>query len=308
MDATYQSKFHADLNVALATPAGASLQSHASYQLWSESYFSFQSSPQARSSIAWHAGYLHGIGDHIPNSQWPRTSGRKPFDPTGKGYGPGVRHQFTSPSLAELRRKHPHISMPVVVKAALALFNIRKTGDSHAVFSNVQAGRTAWPFLPPAFSHHGPWNYFDEATDVAGPLLQSVTNFIRKKDEETVLEFLSRLQSDQDNLTEHAHAPWPAIENALDIPVDARTKQQSHRGLMRKVFTTQIFNWIPGMGAQIAAFKEPYSEFKILRAVTRWQVGVILRAGVGGANNDTVFFHLLGDGLATDEMTSMANE
>jgi hypothetical protein len=197
------------------------------------------------------------------------------------------------PVFATLRKQHPDISAPIIVKAALALLNIRRTGTNLAVFSNVQAGRTSWPFLPPSFSQDPTFNHLDEATDVAGPLLQTVTNFIKFSPSETVLQLLRRLQADQENLTQHAHAPWSETEKSLDR---RHPEASTHSGLTRKVFTTQIFNWIPGMGAQIAGEREPFENLKLLASVTRWQVGVIVRAGLGGVENDTIYLALLGDG------------
>ena len=309
MDATYQARFLADLNEALNTSRPQSLRPHASYKLWAESYYSLQATPQARKSVAWHAKYLQGIHSHLKQSQWPQTPlTRQPFDPTGKDYAPGVRHSFLVPDLATLRKQHPDISAPVIIKAALALLNIRRTGTNSAIFSNVQAGRTAWPFLPPSFSQNPSFNSVDEATDVAGPLLQAVTNFIQFSPEETVLQFLRRLQADQVNLTQHAHAPWSEIEKALDRRASTGDEGDQHSGLMRKVFTTQIFNWIPGMGAQVAGTRDPFEHFKLVASVTLWQVGVIVRAGLGGVNNDTVYLALLGDGLSTGEMQGVVEE
>jgi hypothetical protein len=180
MDATYQARFLGDLNEALEPSSRPrSLRSHASYKLWAESYYSLQTTPQARNSIAWHAEYLSDIQNHLKDSQWPPIPlTRGPFDPTCKDYVPGVRHSFVVPDLAALRKQYPDISAPIIVKAAFALLNIRRTGTKSAVFSNVQAGRTAWLFLPPFFSQDPSLNSLDKATGVAGPLLQAVTNYI----------------------------------------------------------------------------------------------------------------------------------
>jgi hypothetical protein len=209
------------------------------------------------------------------------------------------------PDFAALRKQHPDISAPIIVKAALVLLNIPRTGTNSAVFSNVQAGRTAWPFLLSSFSQDPAFNHLDEATDVAGPLLQSVTNFIRFSTSETVLELLRHLQADQEALTQHAHAPWSDIEKSLDR---RHPGASTHSGLMRKVFTTQIFNWILGMGAQVAGEREPFENLELLASVTRWQVGVIVRAGLGCVENDTVYLVLLGDGLDGEGMRGMMEE
>ncbi|RFU24122.1 hypothetical protein B7463_g12216, partial [Scytalidium lignicola] len=289
MDATYLARFQSDLDQALAGAIPQALRPHISYKLWAESYYSFRESPQAMAS-------------------WPPAPERGPFDPSGNGYGQGARHSFEVPDLVMLRKQYPQISVPIIVKAALALFNVYKTGHDHAVFSNVQAGRTAWPFMPGSFSNGSKWGLFDEATDVAGPLLQSVTNLIKVSPDESVIDMLHRLQADQQGLTQHAHAPWPDIERALNKASEATGQAKDHRGSMRKIFTTQVFNWIPGMGAQVAGLREPFANFKIVKSVTRWQVGLIVRAGVGGVKNDQVFLHLFGDGLEDAQMEHMTSK
>jgi hypothetical protein len=300
MDATYTNMFLSNIDQALNGPAPQRLQIHTSYQLWAESYFSFRESPQARASINWHANYLSGIGKHIEKAQWPPIPERGPFDLTGEDKDREFNHSFAVPDLAALRRKHPQISAPVIVKAALALLNVHKTGHDYAVFSNMEAGRTKWPFMPAALTSHPNMGLCDEATDVTGPLSQAVTNLIRISPDESVLEMLGRLQVAQEALTRYAHAPWSAVERALDIAEEADGVQSSvstHLGLMRSVWTTQLFNWIPGMGAQVDSLKAPFANFRKLRSVSRWHVRLIVRAGLGGANGDTVILSLLGDGL-----------
>lgn len=139
---------------------------------------------------------------------------------------------------------------------------------------------------------------FNDAQDVAGPTIQAVTNLVEIKPLETIVDFLHRMQDDQDNLTKHAHAPWPEIEQALGV----------ESGMMRRVFTTMKFNWVPGFGAQAQTgrTKEPFSSFRILAAVARWRVGALCRLGVGGLHSDTVVMHLMGDALNAEQKVHLA--
>lgn len=309
MDATYMERFQQDLDQALAGPAPVTLRAHASYQAWAESYYSLRESPQAASSVRWHASYLRDLHDHVQKAQWPPIPQRGTFDPAGSSYGRGAHHRFCVPDLTTLRRQHPDISAPVIIKTALALLNAGRTGHDHAVFSGVQAGRTAWPFMPASLSSGVAGSVFDEATDVAGPLLQCVTNLIKISPDELVIDMLRRLQTDQQQLTRHAHAPWADIEDALNkTSGDLTGTAKDHRRLMTRVFTSQIFNWIPGMGARVAALREPFAHFRKIASVTRWQVGLIVRAGIGGTRQDEVFLHLLGDALSDAQMEDAARE
>lgn len=307
MDASFQQSYQADLDRVLS---GQALQPHAEYKLWAEMYYCLRTSPQARASVKWHATYLANIASHFqPNkSIWPPTVKRTRFDPTDPTYPPGVGRVFSVPDIVALRKQHRAVSPPVILKTALALVNILRTGANHAVFANVQAGRTAWPFMPASMTDARTGvagGMFSEGTDVAGPLLQAVVNLIHVKPDETALELLSRLQGEQDALTAHAHAPWSDIEAELD----ARSGGGAvHNGIMSRVFTTQILNWVPGMGAQGAGMKARYRNLQSLGTVTRWQVGVIVRAGVAGVNNDTVSLNLVGDGLDMSQKEVLIEE
>ncbi|CAG8217291.1 unnamed protein product [Penicillium salamii] len=311
MDALYIDIFLSDLDRALNHPIPQPLVPHTSYKMWAESYYSFRESPQARASVKWHVKYLHGIQTHFDEAQWPRVEKRSAFDPTGKAYGKGALHSFSVPQIAALRKSHPLISPAIIIKAALALLNTHYTGHDHAVFASVQAGRTQWPFMPASFGKHVGLGLFDEATDVAGPLMQSVTNLIKILPDEPVLDMLHRLQTDQEALTLHAHAPWPAIEETLDKTQRNRFNTGllgSHRGLTKKIFSTQVFNWIPGMGAQGGGLKEEFINFRKLTAVTRSQIGLLVRAGIGGPAGDTVILFIRGDGLTDGQMEEVAQK
>lgn len=290
--------FQEDLDCILSAQP---LLPHVDYKLWADTYYSFRGSPQARGAINWHAKYLSGIEDHIDKAMWPTIPHRGPLDPTGRDYPSGVQYSFQAPHLGALRRRIPGLSAPVILKSALALLNVCYTGHTHAIFSSCDDGRTKWPFMPPIPWKEGdglPGGLFSDAQDVAGPTIQAVTNLVEIRPLETVVDFLRRMQDDQDNLTRCAHAPWPEIEQALGVET----------GLMRRVFTTMKFNWVPGFGAQAqtAKTKEPFQNFRILAAVARWRVGLLWRLGLGGLRNDTVVMHLMGDALSAEQKMHVA--
>ncbi|KAG8156862.1 hypothetical protein KVR01_013275 [Diaporthe batatas] len=275
---------------------------HVNYKVWADMYYSFRSSPQARSAVDWHAKYLSGIGNHLDRAPWPPIPHRGPLDPTGRNYPAGIQYSFQAPNLGALRRQYPGLSAPVILKSALALLNVWHTGHTHAIFSSCEDGRTKWPFMP-AFrrtQNDGPpdGGLFNDAQDVAGPTIQFVTNLVEVRPSETVVDFLHRMQDDQVNLTRHAHAPWPEVEQAAGM----------ERGTIRRIFTTMKFNWVPGFGAQAQTekSKEPFQNFKILAAVARWRIGALCRLGLGGSQNDTVVMHLMGDALSGEQKVHLA--
>lgn len=281
--------------------SGQPLQPHVDYKLWADMYYSFRGSPQARRAINWHANYLSGIENHLDKALWPLVPQRGPLDPTGRDYPTGLEYSFRAPHLGALRKKYPGLSAPVILKSALALLNVWHTGHTHAVFASCEDGRTKWPFMPPfpkKGSDRRTDGLFSDAQDVAGPCIQAVTNLVEIRPSETVVDFLRRVQDDQDNLTRYAHAPWPEVERAVGV----------ERGTMRRVLTTMKFNWVPGFGAQAQAAKtkEPFHSIRILAAVARWRIGALCRLGVGGLHNDTVVMHLMGDALSAEQKVKLA--
>ncbi|KAI6281963.1 putative NRPS-like protein biosynthetic cluster [Pyricularia oryzae] len=294
LDASSIWMFQEDLDTILS---GKQLQPHVDYKLWADAYYSFRASPHARKSLNWHARYLNGLESHLDKALWPPIPPRGEIvDQTGKSYPDGVHYTFKAPDIAALRKSHPDIQPPVVLKSALALLIVWHTGHTHALFASCEDGRTKWPFMPPMPKDQA--GMFADAQEVAGPTIQFVTNLVRISPAETVLGFLRRMQDDQDNLTRHAFAPWPELERA--VGVDENTIQ--------RIFTTIKFNWVPGFGAQAQMDRamEPFPNLRILAAVARWRIGLLCRLGLGGTNSDVVAMHLIGDALKGEQKARIA--
>lgn len=264
-------------------------------------YYSFRASPQARSAINWHARNLSGLENHLDKALWPPEPQRGVLDPMARDYPPGLQYSFQAPHLAALMRRYPGLSAPVILKSAFALLNVCYTGHTHALFSSYHDGRTKWPFMPPFPKREGDGlagGLFSDGQDVAGPCIQAVTNLVEINPLETVVAFLRRMKEDQDDLARYAHAPWPEIDRALGV----------ESGTMRRVYTTLIFNWVPGFGAQAqtARTREPFQNIRVLAAVALWRVSVLCRIGLGGLHNDTVVMHLVGDALSAEQKLHFA--
>lgn len=161
------------------------------------------------------------------------------------------------------------------MKSALVLVNTHLTGHTHALFSNLEAARTTFPFVPKVLESQF------EATDVAGPTIQTVLNFVEVKNEEKVIDFLLRMQDDQINLTKHASAPLKELVSALGKTGD----------VIPIVTQAQVFNWIP------TAFSNPHSNFKSTKMAVSSQVGMAVNCGLSGKDNSTMFFLIRGDGM-----------
>ena len=190
----------------------------------------------------------------------------------------GFPHQFDAPGFHNIRKRFRNISQPVVLKSAHTLLNAHITGHTHALFSNVEAARTTFPFIPKALFTLSDF----EATDVAGACFESVINLVEICPREKVIDFIRRMQDDQTHLTAFGSAPWLEILKGLSAE-DA--------SIMPQISRTQIFNWVPGMGT---TGTNPNQNFEMVTMAARPEVGLVINSGVGGPEGWTVFLHMRG--------------
>lgn len=256
-----------DLEKCLAS-ADQPLRPHVDFKLWSDSYYSLRTSPEARAAVEWHASRLRSLPS-LEAAIWP---GMPPEEVTEGGAM--VRRVFDAPGIRDLRADHG-LMPATVLKTAQALLNIHRTGAAHAVFSNFEACRGGFPFLPRSLEVLG---HFD-AADVSGPTFTSVINVLEVlRPGEGALGLLRRVQEDQEELTRYAAAPAQLIKDEL-----------GPKGyLMEEVVRSQWFNWSPGVGASIG---DPYENIEVLNhnptESSARGMGLGVRAGVGGPNGVT---------------------
>lgn len=290
VDASTGLIFSADLDKALATTAP--LSEHVDYKLWAESYYNQRTSAAARAATKWHIRRLGGIENHRkslwPPFTMPRDANQYVLETSEED---AVYHDFEADSIREFRQHYPHITATVLIKAALSLLTINRTRQSHALFANLEAARTTFPFLPKFLETTGQF----EATDVSGPTIQSVTNFVEYRPDETVLSFLERMQEDQLNLTKYASAPVREIMSSLGEAGD----------LIPKVLGHHLFNWVPGMGT---TGTNPNQNFEPISATVRPRLGLSWNAGLGGPNGNTFFITVRGVSFDKNEQKQLALE
>lgn len=256
-----------DLEKCLAS-ADQPLRPHVDFKLWSDSYYSLRTSSEAAASVQWHAARLGSLPS-LKAAIWP---GMPPEEVTSGGAM--VRRVFDAPGIKRLRADHG-LMPATILKTAQALLNVHRTGASHAVFSNFEACRSGFPFLPRSMEALG---HFD-ASDVSGPTFTSVINVLEVlKADESALGLLRRVQEDQEELTRHAAAPAQLIQDELG--------PEGH--LMEEVVRSQWFNWSPGVGASIG---DPYENIEVLNhnptESSARGMGLGVRAGVGGPDGVT---------------------
>lgn len=147
----------------------------------------------------------------------------------------GLSYTIDLPHLKVLRDSYG-ISSPIVLKAAVVLFNISQTGANEAHFGLPDAGRS-WPFIQ-EYCGSEQTQACDPAIDINGPTWEFCFDRVSVTEDETVLGFLERLQSAQYELSFHAHTPLDMIFSTLSSE-DLSTVQ--------KVMSRQVLNWYPDL-------------------------------------------------------------
>lgn len=221
--------------------------------------------------VNWHVKRLSNIHLHrkalYPPAHVPRQEIKT--SPDGLDYG------FDAPALLNLKRHHSHITASVVLKAAMALVNITRTKHTHALISNYEAARSSFPFWPDTLRHlpgpNGSTLADLDASDVAGPTMNAVTNLISVDPTETTLAFLTRLQADQLQLTAHSHAPWRRIIDALNTLHPG----ENAGSLLYETHRTQFLTWVPGVLGE-------YERMRVAAIAIRAALGLVFVAGLGG--------------------------
>lgn len=111
-----------------------------------------------------------------------------------------------TPRLKEMKAAHgilPHI----ILKVAVSLFNMARTGTNAARFANVEAGRS-WPFVENRVTP-------GEALSIVGPLFHVINRIEITDPDEKVVHFLRRIQEEQVFLSRYCQALLFEIQRAL---------------------------------------------------------------------------------------------
>lgn len=131
------------------------------------------------------------------------------------------------------------------------------------MFSQVEAERSRWPFLPKSFGDY-------PASDVSGLTMQSGINLVSFQPDETVLDFLKRMQTTQALQTKHAAAPRLMVFDELGSPEAIQ--------LHTWIPYTAMFNWV---GANQPWDKEQYKTFELVNVVISREIfGFMVMSGM----------------------------
>ncbi|KAF9890794.1 hypothetical protein FE257_005364 [Aspergillus nanangensis] len=275
-NAIYLRRINEDIDRALQRQP---LHPRVPFNAWADSYHTLRSSPGAETSINFHVEYLRDVNQHI-HALWPHPTPQLTVSPERSDQN-GHMIRFAAPSFVYLREKHPLITAPIILKAALALQVLSHTNHTHAVFLNLEANRSTFPFIPQSLAGYTP---FSGAADVSGPTFSGVLNLISLHPSETVLDYLFRVQQDQAKLTAHANVPWYEVFRRLGLPANE---------VIPRVAESLIFNWMPGLGAAVAG-ENPFQEMTVAQTHIRTKLGMLASADSNGPDGRNIVLFLQG--------------
>lgn len=296
MDATYMQLVFDDLDKSFG---GSIIRPHIPYKIWADSYHSLRTSFEAQMAVNWQVNRLNDLNTHrdsvfppLPRPHHFQSSQIHIQEVDDNGH----HANFHAAGLTNLRQKHPGLSAPTIIKTAWSLMNMHRTGTYTALFSNLQADRKRFPFVPKILEALSPAHTF-EASDVAGITLQDVINIIPLEPEETVLDLLYRVTDDQAELNEYAAAPLKSIMREIG-PLDSE--------IMLDVFRSQIFNWTPGLGAFKAV--NPHENYEIYGTFIRPSLRLVINVDVSGPEDETVYFEIKSPLYDRDGLRGLAED
>ncbi|THW54163.1 acetyl-CoA synthetase-like protein [Aureobasidium pullulans] len=299
-DALSSLPFYEDLDKALSSEKETVAQ-RVPFKLWAEHYFSGRTSLTAKLGVEYHVKRLTGISKS-ESALFPRQKAAEWFKGHHFGWKPdptvhkdqgmidarleqqsyigveGKASVIHTPDLSNLKKAHG-LDAAIVLKAALSFVNTGETGATEALFASYQAGRS-WPFVAPWMQERLP-----SAMDIAGPTIQVAIERINTSKPQSVIDFLKHLTSEQEELTNHVHAPLLAIRDALST-ADAETMEQVRR--------RQIFNWLPRSSGL-----DEYTNLNRVQLWSRTDVGILWNCTA--IDGDEVKIHVSWDDAQLNE-------
>lgn len=225
-DAVTLHYFSEDLELSLA---GLSRPPRTPYKAFADTYFLHRSSLTAGRAMDFHLHRLQNLGS-MSEALWPPTNRilSRRQDKNANASINGTSREFRNIPVFNRSQSFPSIPPCIIVKAAIAIFNTRKTGSNFAILSMLLAARR-WPFLEKGLA-----DLLPSPLDIAGPTMTHAVDVVKIDGQETVGQMLSRLHHEQRLLSQFAHVPPDFISSLSDES--------------RAVYTEalrQFYNWLP---------------------------------------------------------------
>lgn len=268
IDASITKLWLDDMHTAM-TGHGALLQ-HSLYIDYATAYFNHKHGAEAQAGIQYWAQKLKGVALQPKNTYWPPQRAPEWFK--GCDYGwrrwngsmeresersvllskktraqKGMRRLARVESIASLKSKH-NVPVFMLVKAAVAILNIKKTGATEAIFGTVNAART-WPFSSD-YSAMERELYCGNPLDISGCTVEYVLDRLKIDISSSLVDWMQHVAREEDLNSKYAHTPLFSVIDRLRQPMsldDVRSQEQRNLDAesLIPLIRRQSFNWLP---------------------------------------------------------------
>lgn len=192
-----------------------------SFKRYADEHYRYRRNPsQHASAVECQAKRLLKI-EGLKKSFWPKYIEVKSTEEKKFSVEKAVK-TCDIPNILELRKK-TQVRESILVKSAITLLNAIETGTPAAVLLVVDAGR----YLPSSGEMS-----FTKGSD--GPTISSTVDIVTIDPEETVMDFLQRVDRQQEELSSQVHTPWLQVLGSLP---------REHIAAFLDITTRQCYNW-----------------------------------------------------------------
>lgn len=255
--------------VTLLTGEG-SLVPHAQFRDYATAFFDHRDGLEADNGIKYWATKHQGISQLPESTFWPPQRAPEFFKGVDLGWSrwngtkarknerlisqaekvraqKGIRRMVQVADIAKLKAEH-NVPVFMLVKTAIALLNISKTGGKEVVFGTINAARS-WPFASD-YSALEREAYAANPLDISGCTTEYVLDRIPVGRSKSVLDLMQQVTKDEEQNSAFAHTPFFRIVDRLRDPLgpdDTRSfcERDSDAESLLPLIRRQSFNWLP---------------------------------------------------------------
>ncbi|KAK5137210.1 hypothetical protein LTR08_000715 [Meristemomyces frigidus] len=272
---------------------------HAPFKDYANAFFQHREGAEADNGIAYWTRKHQGISSTPESTLWPPQRSAEWFKGVDAGWSrwsgakarkgertvsvddkrraqKGIRRMVKVQDLARLKSEHG-VPVFMLVKAAIALINIAKTGGKEAIFGTINAART-WPFS----SDYTPAEreaFCGNPLDISGCTTEYVLDRIPVSQAKHVAAFMQQVTKDEEQNSAYAHTPFFRVVDRLRDPLsadDTRTfaEREADAEALLPLIRRQSFNWLPT--APTAQATTNPKGLKFLEMLTRMDNGLTI--------------------------------
>lgn len=257
-------------DVASLLTGDGSPMPHALFKDYANAFWQHREGPEADHGIAYWTNKLQGISTTPESTLWPPQRAAEFFKGVDAGWSrwdgtkarrgersisqeekrkaqAGVRRRVNVQDISRLKSEHG-VPIFMLVKAAICLMNVAKTGGKEAIFGTINAART-WPFASD-YSGSDREMYSGNPLDISGCTTEYVLDRVSVGQSKNIIKFMQDVTKEEEQNSAYAHTPFFRIVDRLRDPLsadDTRTWAERERDAeaLLPLIRRQSFNWLP---------------------------------------------------------------